>query len=46
METLALVAAVLAALITALLFALLAYSVVLVIAHRRYAHIPCPKGAS
>ena len=46
MEAFAVFAAVIAAFLTAVLFAFLSYTVYLVIVHRRYAHIPTPKGAS
>ena len=46
MDVLAVSAAVIAALLTAALFGVVAFSVYLVIVHRRYAHIPQPKGAS
>ena len=46
MAYLAVLAAVIAALFTATLFAVVVFSVYLVIVHRRYAHIPKPKGAS
>ena len=46
MDALAISAAVIAAFLTAVLLAFLSYTVYLVIVHRRYAHIPSPKGAS
>ena len=46
MAFLAVLAAVIAALFTATLFAVVVFSVYLVIVHRRYTHIPKPKGAS
>ena len=46
MVVLGVLAAVIAALLTAVLFVFVAYTVYLVIVHRRYAHIPQPKGAS
>ena len=42
----ALAVRVIAALLTAVVFGVVAFSVYLVIVHRRYAHIPQPKGAS
>ena len=46
MAVLAVAASVVAALLTAVLFVFVVFSVYLVTAHRRYAHIPQPKGAS
>ena len=46
MAVLAVTAAVVAALLTAVLLIFVVFSVYLVTAHRRYAHIPQPKGAS
>ena len=46
MAFLPVLAAVIAALLTAVVFGVVAFSVYLVIVHRRYAHIPQPKGAS
>ena len=46
MEILAVVVAVVVALLTAVLFAGTVFSVYLVKVHRRYDHIPQPKGAS
>ena len=46
MAVLGVLAAVIAALLTTVLFVFVAYTVYLVIVHRRYAHIPQPKGAS
>ena len=46
MAVLGVLAAVIVALLTAVLFVFVAYTVYLVIVHRRYAHIPQPKGAS
>ena len=45
-EVLAISAAVVVALLTAVLLVFAVFSVYLVIVHRRYAHIPQPKGAS
>ena len=45
MAVLGVLAAVIAALLTAVLFVFAAYTVYLVIVHRRYEHIPQPKGA-
>ena len=46
MAVLGVLAAVVVALLAAVLFVFVAYTVYLVIMHRRYAHIPQPKGAS
>ena len=46
MEVLAVSVAVVVALLTAVLLVFAVFSVYLVIVHRRYAHIPQPKGAS
>ena len=46
MAFLPMLAAVIAALLTAVVFGVVAFTVYLVIVHRRYAHIPQPKGAS
>ena len=46
MAMLAVTAAVVAALLTAVLLIFVVFSVYLITAHRRYAHIPQPKGAS